>query len=106
MLPFDADPIIADRAEFAEALHRMRKGHVLVRTGDSSSGCVIDGAPVYHSFHTLKRYELITPFDNREGFPGVEYYKLTPAGRHFADKVWNHWRSRPVLERLAVRLTG
>jgi hypothetical protein len=106
MFSFPREPIIADRAEFAEALHRMRRGHVLVRAGASSSGCVIDGAPIYHSFDTLKRYALIAPFDNREGFPGVEYYKLTPAGRHFADKVWSHWRSRPVLERLAVRLTG
>lgn len=101
-----ADPIIADRAEFAEALHRLRRGHVLVRTSPGSNGCVIDGAPIYHSFETLKRYALIAAFDNHQGFPGVEYYKLTPAGRHFADRVWSHWRSRPVLERLAVRLTG
>ncbi|MBL8330649.1 MAG: hypothetical protein JNJ71_17560 [Rubrivivax sp.] len=103
---FSSEPIIANRAEFAEALHRMLRGHVLVRTGDSAHGCVIDGAPVYHSFDVLSSYGLIHRFHNPAGFPGVEYYRLSDAGRQFADRIWRTWRSRRTLERLVVRFTG
>ncbi len=102
----DHQPIIADRAEFAEALHRLRRGYVMVRAGEVSSGCSIDGASVHHSFGTLRDYGLIEPFENRLGFPGIEYWRITERGRHFADRVWNHWRARPRLERMVVRLTG
>ena len=100
------DAIIADRAEFADALQCLNRGHMLVRVSDSASGCVLDGALVYHSFHTLRRYGLIDLFDNPEGFPGVEYYRITPQGREFAERVWEGWRARPPLERMLVRLTG
>ncbi len=103
---FSTEPIIADRAEFAEALHRMQRGHVLVRTGHSADGCVIDGAPIYHSFEVLLRYGLIDRFDNRAGFAGIEYYRLSHAGRGFAERIWQTWRARPPLERMVVRLTG
>jgi hypothetical protein len=103
---FASDTIIADRAEFAEALHSLSRGHILVRAGYTAHSCVIDGAPVYHSFEVLRDYGLIDRFDNHDGFEGVEYYRLSPAGRQFAARVWQGWRARPPLERLVVRFTG
>lgn len=100
------NPIIADRAEFIEVLATLRRGHILVRTGDSSVGCILDGAFVYHAFPTLMKYRLIDEFDNPEGFPGVRYFRINDRGRDFADRAWEHWRSRGVWERLLVRLTG
>lgn len=99
-------PIIPDRAEFVDALAVLRKGHVLVRVHEGSGGCMIDGSTVYRSFETLKTYGLIREFKNREGFPGVEYYRLTDEGRAFANRACETWRRRPLLERLAVRVAG
>jgi hypothetical protein len=98
--------IIPDRGEFVDALRRLQRGHVLVRAGDSAGGCVIDGAPVFHSFETMRSYGLIDRYDNPRGFAGVEYYRLSPRGRDFAERAWQGWRSRPLVERLLVRLTG
>ena len=102
----DDSTIIADRAEFVDALRLLTRGHVLVRASESAGGCVLDGAIVYHSYPTLKRYGLIDEFDNPQGFPNVSYYRLTPCGRDFAERALLAWRSRPVWQRLAVRLTG
>jgi hypothetical protein len=55
---------------------------------------------------TLLRYGLVQRFDNPDGFPEVEYYRLSREGRAFADKALSTWRRRPLLERLAVRLAG
>lgn len=101
-----AASIIPDRAEFAEVLHRLRRGHVLVRTGDGACNCTLDGAFVHHSFPVLREYGLIETFDNAAGFPGLEYWRVTERGRSFADRVWNAWRTRPTLQRLMVRFTG
>lgn len=101
-----ARPIIADRCEFITALQSLSRGGILVRNGDDPCGCVLDGSFVHHSFATLRRYDLIAAFDNPLGFPGVEYYRITPRGREFARRAWDHWRSRSVWERLLVRLTG
>ena len=102
----EATAIIPDRAEFVDALHLLRKGHVLVRTSESAGGCVLDGAIVYHSYPTLKQYGLIDEFENPQGFPNASYYRLTPRGREFAERACTAWRSRPVWQRLAVRFTG
>ncbi len=101
-----ANPIIADRAEFVDALHALRKGHVLVRTGETSGSCVLDGGIVYRSYETLVNYGLIDEFHNPYGFANAHYYRLTPHGRAFADRACSAWRSRPVWQRLAVRFTG
>jgi hypothetical protein len=103
---FNSTPIIADRAEFVEALHRLRRGHVLVRTGEGSCSCVLDGGIVHHSFHTLHRYGLIDEFDNPRGFDGVQYFRITERGREFADRAWTAWRQTRPLQRVMVRLTG
>ena len=102
----EARPIIADRAEFVDALHLLRKGHVLVKVGESVGGCVLDGGTLYHSYDTLKRYGLIDQFDNPQGFPNASYYRLTSRGREFADRACSAWRRRPVWQRLALRFTG
>jgi hypothetical protein len=101
-----ANRILVDRAEFVDALRLLRKGHVLVRTGDQAGGCVLDGAIVYHSYPALLRYGLIGEFHNPAGFAGAQYFRLTPLGREFAQRVSTQWRSRSVWERLAVRLVG
>jgi hypothetical protein len=98
--------IIADRAEFIDALRMLRKGRVLVCVSDLSGGCVLDGAPLYSAHRTLLEYGLIGEFDNPRGFPGVRYYRLTERGRDFADRACENWRQRPLLQRLAVRLAG
>jgi hypothetical protein len=102
----DYPQIIADRAEFAESLRSLRRGHVMVRMSEGVFGCCIDGAPVYHSFDTLRDYGLVEAFDNRFGFPGIEYWRITERGREFADRVWSRWRAHSPIERMVVRLTG
>jgi hypothetical protein len=99
-------PIIAHRGEFVDVLRALARGHVLVQVSDRAGGCVIDGAIVYHSYPTLRRYELIREFDNPEGFAALHYYRLTERGRDFAVRACQAWRCKPLLERLATRLLG
>ncbi len=101
-----ATRIIPDRAEFVDVLNSLNRGHVLVRTSSHALGCILDGAFVHHSFPTLAEYDLIAPYDNPFGFPGVEYYRITERGRRFATRAGAHWRSLPIWERLVVRLIG
>ncbi|MFO1271498.1 MAG: hypothetical protein U1F50_07445 [Rubrivivax sp.] len=101
-----SEPIIPDRGEFIDALAALRRGSVMVRLSEQPGGCVIDGGVVYRSAPALLRYGLVQRYDNPEGFPQVEYYRLSPQGRAFADRALHTWRRRPLLERLAVRLAG
>ena len=98
--------IIPNRGEFIDALHSLRRGHVLVQVSDVSGGCVLDGAPVYTAHRTLLKYGLLSEFENPHGFPSVQYYRLNERGREFAERACHSWRRRPLLERLAVRLAG
>jgi hypothetical protein len=101
-----ASCIIPDRGEFIDALRRLRRGHVMVKVGDFSGGCVLDGAPVYTAHRALLEYGLLSEFDNPHGFAHVRYYRLSEHGRAFAERACAQWRQRPLLERLATRLTG
>jgi len=101
-----ADVIIPDRAEFIDALRLLRRGRVLVRAADAETRCVLDGCVVYTAYRPLARYQLIDEFKNPEGFPNIHYYRLNHRGRDFADRACETWRRRPLLQRLAVRLTG
>lgn len=101
-----AHRIIPDRAEFVDALQVLRRGHVLVHVHDGSGGCLLDGARLYRSFEVLHDYGLIDRFENPDGFPEVEYYRLSARGRDFAERACSSWRRRPLLERLAVRVAG
>lgn len=98
--------IIPDRGEFIDALRALRRGHVMVRVDDQPGRCLIDGGIVYHSAPTLLNYGLVKRFDNPDGFPGIEYYRLSREGHAFAERALGSWRQRPLLERLAVRLAG
>lgn len=98
-------PIIANRGEFVDALAALARGHALVRLGESAR-CTIDGCPVWHSAPALLEYGLVQRWDNPEGFPHVEYYRLSREGRAFAERALAEWRRRPLLHRLAVRLAG
>ncbi len=99
-------PIIADRAEFIDALNLLRSGHVLVRPGQGSDACLLDGGVVYHSWETLARYGLIDRFDNPAGFPHASYYRLSERGRSFAERACQAWRALPLWQRVAVRFTA
>ena len=99
-------PIIADRAEFVDALHLLRRGHLLVQCGEGTGSCVLGGATVYHSMPTLLAYGLLDPVHERPLAPHVRCYKLSPRGRHFADRAWTEWKRKPLLQRVAVRLMG
>lgn len=99
-------PLIADRAEFIDALKLLAKGHVMVHVGDSAHGIAIDGGRVRYSAGTLKRYGLVDEFDNPDGFPGVRYYRISDRGRQFADRAVVAWHSRRLWERALLRLVG
>lgn len=101
-----APTILADRAEFIDALCLLHRGHVLVHVGDSDHGWGIDGAVVRHSVDALRRFGLVEDYDNPEGFPGVRYYRLSERGRDFADQALAQWRSRPLWARALTRLLG
>jgi hypothetical protein len=101
-----ASRVIVDRGEFIDALRALRRGRVMVRVGEPSGGCLLDGAPLYSAHRTLLRYQLVEEYDNPQGFPSVRYYRLTQRGRDFAERACEAWRRRPLLERLAVRFAG
>ncbi len=99
-------PLIADRAEFIDALNQLLHGHVLVRVSDASWGCQLNGAPLRRSFGVLQHFGLIAAFHNPAGFEGVGYYRITDQGRRFASRALACWRSLPLWQRTLVRLTG
>lgn len=101
-----ADTLIADRAEFVDALQQLLRGHVLVRVSDASWGCLLNGAPLLRSFNPLLRFGLIAEYANPAGFDGVAYYRLTERGRWFGQRALSFWRSLPLWQRAMVRLTG
>ncbi len=101
-----SETLIPDRGEFVDALHLLCQGHVLVHLSHVLGGCVLDGRIVYHSYRTLLRFGLIREFDNPRGFPNTGYYRITERGREFAARALAAWHSRPVWQRLAMRLLG
>jgi hypothetical protein len=101
-----ADTIIPDRGEFIDALRALGRGRVMVGFGDGGGRCILDGVVVYTAQRPLLQYALVEEYVNPEGFEGARYYRLNRRGRDFADKALRTWRGRPLLERLAVRLTG
>lgn len=98
--------LIADRAEFIDALMHLRCGRVLVRPSDSDHRCLLDGSLLYTAYKPLVDFGLIGEYPNPDGFKHARYYRLTPRGREFADQACQAWRRKPLLQRLAVRLMG
>ncbi len=101
-----AQPIIANRGEFVDALRALHRGHVLVHASESWGGCSIDGGVVGAAFRTLADYALIDEFDNPDGFENIRYYKLNHRGHAFAARALQDWQQRPLVQRLAARLLG
>jgi len=99
-------PVIPDRGEFVNVLAALQRGHVLVRLNDQHDGCWLAGRNVFWSFEPLLHYGLIEPFDNRQGFVGLRYYRLSARGRDFAVQACAAWKRRPLLERVVARLVG
>ena len=95
---------ITHRGEFVDALAALRRGGVIVRLDDDA--CLLDGVRLMWSFDDLLRHELVAEFSNPAGFAGVRYYRMTHAGRTFADDALAAWRARSWVERLAIRLFG
>ena len=67
---------------------------------------MLDGSLLYSSYKPLASYQLIDEFDNPQGFAHMRYYRLSASGREFAERACQAWQRWPLLERLAVRLTG
>jgi hypothetical protein len=99
-------PIIADRAEFIDALTHLRRGCVLVRPDPADERCVLDGSPMYTAFKPLASYGPIDAFPNPDGVEHAHCYRLNPGGRAFAERAGQAWKQGPLLLRLAVGLTG
>jgi hypothetical protein len=101
-----SDVIIPDRAEFIDALQQLRRGRVLVRAADDPERCVLDGTMLYTAFPPLAAYGLLEEVRRPSEHARVHCYRLNERGRDFADRACETWRRRPLLQRLAVRLTG
>ncbi len=103
-------PIIADRGEFIDALRELRRGRLLVHNNDGGDErCVIEGSVLYTAYRPLKDYGLLdeVAVPGPAGAPRpLHCYRLSPRGREFADRAWQQWKRRPLLQRLAVRLAG
>lgn len=105
-MPQPASPIIADRAEFVDALYSLRAGRLLVQHGESVGSCVLDGAVIVSAFEPLSRYGLLDEIPQPPHLPHAHCYRLSPRGRDFARRVCHEWRRRPLWQRLVVRITG
>ena len=97
--------LIADRGEFIDALSRLRRGEVLVHSADDADErCLIEGQVLYTSWKPLSDFGLLDelPVQPRQG--RLHCYKLSPRGRHFADRACTAWKQKPLWQRLAMRL--
>jgi len=98
--------VVSDRYELFAALKLLRRGYILVRFGNSSLGCAVAGAPLWSSFPDLQKYQLIEPVDNPDGFEGIEYYRIAPAGIAFEAKLQRWWQGLSPWQRIALRVLG
>lgn len=105
-MPQRPAPIIADRAEFFDALVLLRLGRTLVRNGESVGSCVLDGAVLVSAFEPLSRYGLLDEVPPPPHLPHAHCYRLNAQGREFARRACRAWSQRPLWQRLAVRITG
>jgi hypothetical protein len=97
---------LVHRGEFVDALAALRRGQVIVVLTAEEGLCLLDGVPLRWSFAPLLGYGLVAEYSNPAGFEGAHYYRLTSTGRRFADDALAAWRTRPLLERLVIRLLG
>ena len=92
--PFDVASRLYEQGKQAEALVTLRQ---LAEAGDARAQYLV-------GLDLLEGKYL--PRDNPQGFAGVRYYRLSERGREFAERACGNWRSRPLLQRLAIRLAG
>lgn len=97
--------MVADRYELFYALKLLRRGYTLARFRESPR-CAIAGGLLYWSFPDLERYALIQPVENPDGFEGMEYYRITPAGFEFEARLQAWWRGLTPWEKFKLRLLG
>ncbi|MBE0591435.1 MAG: hypothetical protein IH616_03415 [Gemmatimonadales bacterium] len=98
--------MVSDRYELFAALKLLRRGYTLVHCSDSPHGCAVGGAFLYSCFPDLKKYRLIQPVDNPDGFEGIEYYRIAPAGVAFEARLQGWWRELSPWQRIGLRLFG
>ncbi len=97
--------LVADRGEFIDALARLRRGQILVRSADTDDGrCLLEGQMLYTCWKPLSRFGLLDelPREPRQG--RIHCYRLNPRGIEFADRAVAEWRRQPLWRRLAMRL--
>jgi hypothetical protein len=97
--------LIADRGEFIDALSRLRRGEVLVHSADDADErCLIEGQVLYASWKPLSDFGLLDELPPQPRQGRMHCYKLSPRGRHFAERACAAWRQKPLWQRLAMRL--
>jgi hypothetical protein len=89
--------------EFIDALNALRHGHVLVKVSDASAGWLLNGAVLYTAHAPLLHYGLVQAFDNRDGFEGVQYFRITARGHAVCRDALRRWKRLPLLQRLWLR---
>ncbi len=105
--PAAASALIADRAEFIDALARLRKGQMLVHSDDAADErCLIEGQVLYTSWKPLSDFGLLDELPRQPRQGRIHCYRLSPRGRDFADRACTAWKQKPLWQRLAVRLAG
>jgi hypothetical protein len=98
--------IIPDRGEFIDVLKHMRRGSMLVRAGRDDPRCVLDGSMYYTALPPLLAYGLLQEVKQDDPESRLHCYRLSGRGHAFAEKACAQWKRTPLLQRLAVRLTG
>jgi hypothetical protein len=99
--------IIPDRAEFIDALARLRRGELLVHSdNDDDERCLIEGQVLYTSWKPLSAFGLLDELPPQPRQGRLHCFRLSPRGRDFADRACAAWKQTPLWQRLAVRITG
>jgi hypothetical protein len=105
--PAPTPALIPDRAEFIDALTRLRRGELLVHSADTSDErCLIEGQVLYTSWKPLSDFGLLDELPRQPRQGRIHCYRLSPRGRDFADRACTAWKKKPLWQRLAVRLAG
>lgn len=93
----------ATTGEFVDALRWLSRGHIMVSLDTGLGMTLLDGARLYTAGPVLIQYGIVAKFDNPQGFPGAEYYKISQPGRHFANRTLKAWDKAPLLRRIWLR---
>lgn len=105
--PGPTPALIPDRAEFIDALIRLRRGELLVHSDDRhDERCLIEGQVLYTSWKPLSDFGLLDELPRQPRQGRIHCFRLSPRGRDFADRACTAWKKKPLWQRLAVRLAG